>query len=84
MGEHLRLSTHVPVSLAYIFKYWQVCIFIVGYLKIAIITFCQCVCLSTDLEATLLSFERLDRASPELWPEQSKTFHQECVCVSSA
>ncbi|XP_011662533.2 protein lin-52 homolog [Strongylocentrotus purpuratus] len=25
---------------------------------------------SADLEATLLSFERLDRASPELWPEQ--------------
>ncbi|XP_071485769.1 protein lin-52 homolog [Diadema setosum] len=25
---------------------------------------------SADFEATLLSFERLDRTSPELWPEQ--------------
>ncbi|XP_048076102.1 protein lin-52 homolog isoform X1 [Ursus arctos] len=24
----------------------------------------------TDLEASLLSFEKLDRASPDLWPEQ--------------
>uniref|UniRef100_A0A8C0ZLJ0 Protein lin-52 homolog n=1 Tax=Castor canadensis TaxID=51338 RepID=A0A8C0ZLJ0_CASCN len=26
--------------------------------------------LRTDLEASLLSFEKLDRASPDLWPEQ--------------
>uniref|UniRef100_A0A8C9I9Y2 Protein lin-52 homolog n=1 Tax=Piliocolobus tephrosceles TaxID=591936 RepID=A0A8C9I9Y2_9PRIM len=26
--------------------------------------------LGTDLEASLLSFEKLDRASPDLWPEQ--------------
>ncbi|XP_078000964.1 protein lin-52 homolog [Glandiceps talaboti] len=25
---------------------------------------------AADLEQTLLSFERLDRSSPELWPEQ--------------
>uniref|UniRef100_A0A8C6XKS0 Protein lin-52 homolog n=1 Tax=Naja naja TaxID=35670 RepID=A0A8C6XKS0_NAJNA len=25
---------------------------------------------SSDLEASLLSFEKLDRASPDLWPEQ--------------
>ncbi|XP_054828785.1 protein lin-52 homolog isoform X3 [Eublepharis macularius] len=25
---------------------------------------------SADLEASLLSFEKLDRASPDLWPEQ--------------
>jgi hypothetical protein len=28
--------------------------------------------LGTDLEASLLSFEKLDRASPDLWPEQCK------------
>uniref|UniRef100_A0A5F8HCM2 Protein lin-52 homolog n=1 Tax=Monodelphis domestica TaxID=13616 RepID=A0A5F8HCM2_MONDO len=28
------------------------------------------VILGTDLEASLLSFEKLDRASPDLWPEQ--------------
>nr|XP_044629925.1 protein lin-52 homolog isoform X2 [Equus asinus] len=26
--------------------------------------------MGTDLEASLLSFEKLDRASPDLWPEQ--------------
>lgn len=26
----------------------------------------------TSLEESLLSLEKLDRASPELWPEQSK------------
>lgn len=32
----------------------------------------------TSLEESLLSLEKLDRASPELWPEQSKI-----VCVFS-
>lgn len=30
--------------------------------------------LGTDLEASLLSFEKLDRASPDLWPEQRKLY----------
>ncbi|TKC44988.1 hypothetical protein EI555_008208, partial [Monodon monoceros] len=32
----------------------------------------QCFVLGADLEASLLSFEKLDRASPDLWPEQCK------------
>ncbi|XP_072842515.2 protein lin-52 homolog isoform X1 [Pogona vitticeps] len=31
---------------------------------------CQISPVGTDLEASLLSFEKLDRASPDLWPEQ--------------
>ncbi|XP_074812021.1 protein lin-52 homolog isoform X2 [Natator depressus] len=30
----------------------------------------DCLLPGTDLEASLLSFEKLDRASPDLWPEQ--------------
>lgn len=30
----------------------------------------------TSLEESLLSLEKLDRASPELWPEQSKFLGQ--------
>lgn len=40
-----------------------------------------------DLEASLLSFEKLDRASPDLWPEQ-REFWGGCggfgVCVGGA
>ncbi|KAJ8793824.1 hypothetical protein J1605_019245 [Eschrichtius robustus] len=32
----------------------------------------ECFVLGADLEASLLSFEKLDRASPDLWPEQCK------------
>ena len=32
----------------------------------------MCFVLGADLEASLLSFEKLDRASPDLWPEQRK------------
>lgn len=37
-----------------------------------------CFVLGTDLEASLLSFEKLDRASPDLWPEQCKFFISLC------
>lgn len=30
----------------------------------------------TSLEESLLSLEKLDRASPEIWPEQSKIWHE--------
>lgn len=32
----------------------------------------------TSLEESLLSLEKLDRASPELWPEQSMFSHFAC------
>uniref|UniRef100_A0A8C3JI52 Protein lin-52 homolog n=1 Tax=Calidris pygmaea TaxID=425635 RepID=A0A8C3JI52_9CHAR len=33
-----------------------------------------------DLEASLLSFEKLDRASPDLWPEQRKSGGPAALC----
>lgn len=33
-----------------------------------------------DLEASLLSFEKLDRASPDLWPEQRKSGGPAAAC----
>lgn len=38
----------------------------------------------TDLEASLLSFEKLDRASPDLWPEQRKFGGPAAVCQRGA
>lgn len=37
-----------------------------------------------DLEASLLSFEKLDRASPDLWPEQRKSGEPTAVCEPRA
>ncbi len=34
--------------------------------------------LGEDFESSLLSFEKLDRASPDLWPEQCK---YECLIL---
>lgn len=33
----------------------------------------------TSLDDSLLSMEKLDRTSPELWPEQSNP-HFQCLC----
>lgn len=45
--------------------------------------FVQCLCRpGDDFESSLLSFEKLDRASPDLWPEQRKHILFWCCAVN--
>lgn len=56
-----------------IFKIKSSQVYCVFYIKCFLYPFS--VCLITELDQSLqglLSFERLDRASPDLWPEQSE------------
>lgn len=39
-----------------------------------------CVVPGDDFESSLLSFEKLDRASPDLWPEQCKLTFSLLLC----
>ena len=45
-------------------------------------TFCV-IWIGDDFESSLLSFEKLDRASPDLWPEQCKFTSSLPLCVFS-
>lgn len=40
-----------------------------------------CISPGDDFETSLLSFEKLDRASPDLWPEQSKSVSLSLISI---